>query len=118
MHTSISVSGPSPVRTGDQLSISVPVKNGKLVGLAEVELTITLSPGMRLVSEPAYTRGSGCTGTTTLACNLDSLSPSMSTSVDLIARVTGIGTQEITATTTAHGGITSNHAKKTISVTS
>ena len=116
VQTSISVSGPTPIRQGDQLSVSVSPENGKLVGLSEVVLTIGLSPGLRLVDQPAYTRGSGCRGTTTLVCNLDSLSPSMTTAVDLIAQVTGDGPQRITATTTAAGGVTSNHASTEVVV--
>jgi hypothetical protein len=116
VHTSISVSGPTSIRPGDQLRVSATGENGKLVGLSGVVLEIGLSPGLRLAAEPTYTRGSGCTGTTTLVCNLDSLSPSMSTAINLIAQVTGGGPQRITATTTADGDVTSNHASAEVVV--
>ena len=72
-------------------------------GYARVVLTIQLPRGMRLRGPPAYERGTGCRGTTTVRCSLDDLSPKMSTAVRLGVIVTRLGPQTVTAFLSAGG---------------
>ena len=60
-----------------------------------VVLTVKLPPGMRLLGPPFYERGSGCTGSTTIVCNLDFLAGGSSTLIRYSVQVTGSGPQTI-----------------------
>ena len=42
-------------------------------GAVNVVVTFQLSPGLRLAGPPAYTLGTGCTGTSTIVCNVSYL---------------------------------------------
>jgi hypothetical protein len=72
-------------------------------GYGNVVLTINLPPGAALVGPPAYERGSGCTGATTIVCNLDSLSPRMSTPVRFGIKPSQFGQQQLEALLMAQG---------------
>jgi uncharacterized repeat protein (TIGR01451 family) len=73
------------VNTGDQTA-------------SNVVLTVKLPSGMRLLGPPFYERGSGCTGSTTVVCNLDFLAGGSSTLIRYSVQVTSAGPQTITAT--------------------
>jgi hypothetical protein len=117
IHTAIAAT-PSTVRPGDKVALNVTVENGKILGVAHVTLTIALDPGLRLIGPPAFTRGSGCQGTTTIVCDLDTLGPAMSTAVGLVAQLTEASSQRITARTTVDGGYASKRASLTIEAVS
>ena len=72
-------------------------------GYGGVLLTIRLPPGARLLGPPAYERGSGCTGKTTISCSLDNLSPAMSTPIRFGVEINEFGNQTVTASLTALG---------------
>lgn len=64
-------------------------------------LTVRLPPPMRLVGPPFYERGSGCTGSSTIVCDLDFLAGRNSTLIRFSVQVTQSGAQTITATATS-----------------
>jgi uncharacterized repeat protein (TIGR01451 family) len=64
-------------------------------------LTVQLPAGMRLVGPPFYERGSGCTGTSTIVCDLDFLAGQSSTLIRFSVQVTQPGAQTMTATATS-----------------
>jgi uncharacterized delta-60 repeat protein/uncharacterized repeat protein (TIGR01451 family) len=66
----------------------------------QVVVTDALPAGVELVSTKAN-RGPGCTGTTTLSCNLDFLSGQLVGEIEIVVRVTQPGTVVNTATVTA-----------------
>jgi hypothetical protein len=72
---------------GDEVDYVATVANGAAGIVSGVRLDVALAPGMLLLGAPAYTRGSGCTGTTRLDCFLDYLTPEMSTSVRFGVRI-------------------------------
>jgi hypothetical protein len=72
-------------------------------GYGNVVLTIQLPPGAALVGPPSYERGSGCAGTSTIVCNLDSLSPRMTTPVSFGIKPTALGQQQLQALLSAQG---------------
>jgi hypothetical protein len=84
------------------------------LGYGNVLLTIVLPPGATLVGPPSYERGSGCTGTTTIVCNLDSLSPRMSTPVRFGIKPSVLGAQQLQALLLAQGLSHSQRATLTI----
>jgi hypothetical protein len=77
--------------------------SSEYLGYGGVVLTIDLPRGATLVGPPAYERGSGCTGATTIVCNLDSLSPKMSTPVRFGIKPSEFGTQQLQALLMAQG---------------
>jgi hypothetical protein len=74
-------------------------------GYGKVLLTIQLPPGVRLLGAPVYERGSGCKGSTTITCSLDSLSPGMTSPTRFGVEVTEFGDQTVTAELTAQGSL-------------
>jgi hypothetical protein len=72
-------------------------------GYGKVVLTIEIPPGAALVGPPSYERGSGCSGTATIVCQLDSLSPRTTTPVHLGIRPSQLGAQKLEASLTAQG---------------
>ena len=72
-------------------------------GYGNVVLTINLPSGATLVGPPSYERGSGCSGTGTIVCNLDSLSPRMTTPVRFGIKPSGFGAQQLEALLMAQG---------------
>jgi hypothetical protein len=83
-------------------------------GYGDVVLTIDLPPGAALVGPPSYERGSGCSGTTTVVCDLDSLSPRMTTPVRFGIRPSALGQQQLAAQLSAGGLTRSRRATVTI----
>jgi hypothetical protein len=83
-------------------------------GYGKVVLTIVLPPGAALVGAPSYERGSGCAGTATIVCRLDSLSPRMTTPVRFGIRPSQLGAQELEALLSAQGLSRPRHATLTL----
>ncbi len=107
------------VKPGQEVDFQVETSNSSLyTGYANVILTITLTPRMRLLGSPYYERGSGCRGTSTIRCDLGDLSPRSSTPVRFGVTVTAAPGQQ-TLTATAHsGGYTPAHpATFTVTIT-
>ena len=67
------------------------------------KIGIDLAPGMRLDGPVHYERGTGCTGTTELRCNMTFLSPMTGTSLRLSVKLTRPGEQKLTTTVVASG---------------
>jgi hypothetical protein len=72
-------------------------------GYGGVVLTIELPPGMHLLGTPYHERGTGCTGTRTIRCSLDDLSPLATTLVRFNVSVTQRGPQTVRAHLSAIG---------------
>jgi uncharacterized repeat protein (TIGR01451 family) len=100
---------------GDEVDFTVTVRNALNEIVTGLRLTIRLPDGMQLLGPPFYERGSGCTGTTTISCNLDSLMQLMDTRVRFGVRVLPEGgdhrTVEAWASTYGSAG---RHARATI----
>ena len=80
-----------------------PITSHETVTARRLELTITLTPGLRLDGPPAYSIGSGCTGAATIVCNLDYLPAYHSTQVHFGVTVTDGSDQAVTAETRSDG---------------
>jgi hypothetical protein len=113
---SVSVQATSTAASpGQEFDFAVWASNSSAYqGYGTVVLTVELPAGSVLLGSPAYERGSGCSGTTTLTCNLDSLSPKMSTPVRIGVRITRIGPQTVTASLSADGVAQSPRASLTL----
>lgn len=100
------------------MSFNISVTDDGPAGVDGVVLTVELPPGMRLVGPPAYTRGSGCTGTTTLVCNLGFLRPKGAQQANVMfgAQITQPTSQRLTAWTSAQGNSNSHPASFNVSV--
>jgi hypothetical protein len=75
------------------------VRNTGGAGALQTHLDIALPAGLALVGPPYYERGSGCTGTQQIDCNLDYVPNGSETRVVFEVRADASGT--ITATTSA-----------------
>ena len=64
----------------------------------QTHLVITLPPTVTLLGPPYFERGSGCTGTQTLDCNLDTIPNGTATPIKFAVRIDGSGAQPIQAT--------------------
>ncbi len=115
--TSISASS-ATVRPGDEVNFTVTVANPTTANTSGIVLTIKLAPGMQLLGAPYYERGSGCTGTSTLVCNLDFLEGGTLTLVRLGVRITELtpGEQTLTASVSSQGVAAYRHASFTVRV--
>jgi len=89
---------------GTAESLSIVVGSVGTVTTLNVNLTIQLSSGMRLLGPPYSERGSGCTGLQTIVCPLDFLEPGMRTPVRFAVVLTRRGAQTVVATVTGNGG--------------
>jgi hypothetical protein len=89
---SASISTTRPVSVpGDEVDFFVNVENELPEIVRGVGLTVRLPPGLRLLGLPYYERGSGCTGSSTITCNLDYLLGRMETPVRFGVRVLANG---------------------------
>ncbi len=88
---------------GGHVNFDVTITSHETVTARKLELTITLTPGLRLDGPPAYSIGSGCTGAATIVCNLDYLPAYHSTQVHFGVTVTDETDQAVTAETTSDG---------------
>ncbi len=115
-----SITAPSATSVfGGEVNFVVSVRDVGTVGAEKLFLTINLSPGMRLVGPPAFTRGSGCTGRSTLVCNLGFLSPkgAQVATVMFGVLITQPTDQQITAWASAQGDPHSKPSSFHVSVT-
>jgi len=95
LHTGIQ-STESIARTGDQVHFTVTLRNAMHLELTHVRLNVALPQGMVLLASPYYERGSGCTGTTRITCNLDFLEAGMRTVVRFGVRIGPLSTDHVT----------------------
>jgi hypothetical protein len=72
---------------GDEVDFTVGVVNNTAEYLPRARLMIRLPPGMRLLGPPTHERGTGCSGSSTLSCDLDFLEGHMATRVHLGVRI-------------------------------
>jgi hypothetical protein len=79
-------------------------------GFGDVVLRLDLSPGLRLAGPPYYERGSGCTGTQSITCALDSLGPGMGTPVRFAVRFGNVSNPQTLVTTLSAAGAATKHA--------
>jgi uncharacterized repeat protein (TIGR01451 family) len=89
---------PTPKQVGDIFSYIVTITNkGGDSSKAFVDVTL---PSQTSFVGASFDRGSGCTGTTTLSCNLDFLPAAMTTQIVMAVKVNAEGT--LTATANGH----------------
>jgi Ca2+-binding RTX toxin-like protein len=89
------------VRLGDLVDVTARVANTGDAGSLQTHLAITLPAGLTLMGPPAYERGTGCTGTTSIDCFLDYVPNGSSTRVVFEVRADSAGAQHISATASA-----------------
>jgi hypothetical protein len=112
------MASPPAANLGEEVNFAVSVTDVGHAGAGSPRLTVHLSPGMRLVGPPAYTRGTGCTGETTLLCDLGFLSPNgtQQATVNFGVRITKLDEQQLTASTTGPGAGNPKVATYTVTV--
>jgi hypothetical protein len=90
---------PASPAIGDTLiyTMTAAIKSGSA---SDVKATINL-PAQVTFASASSTRGPGCTGTTTLSCDLDFLSGNLVAQVTVITKVTASGTLTATASLTS-----------------
>ena len=117
LHTSISADTPTSY-PGGYVNFNVSVTDKGTAGAGDLVLTVHLSPGMRLVGPPAFTRGSGCTGSSTLVCNIDFLRPdgAQQATVMFGVQITQPTSQQLTASASTQGVPSSQRASFDVSV--
>ena len=117
LHTSITTSSESSY-LGGETNFQVSVIDVGSIGATGLSLTIELSPGLRLVGPPAYTRGNGCSGTATVRCDLGFLSPKGAEQATVFFGVqsTKLGAQTVVASANALGNPTTTPASFTVVV--
>jgi uncharacterized repeat protein (TIGR01451 family) len=86
------------VPVGQPVDVTVVVANKGEAGSQKTHLTIALPPGLQLVAPPYYERGSGCTGTQAIDCNLDFIPDRASTRVVFEVNTTAAGKEAVSAT--------------------
>jgi hypothetical protein len=98
----------STASRGQEVDFTVwSVDNDGFMGFGHVVLRIELTPGLKLLGPPSYERGSGCRGTRSLTCALDSLRPGMGTPVRFGVRLGNVSSsQSVTASLSADGAAT------------
>src|SRR5262249_30451595 len=74
-------------KPGQEVDFVVTVANPTGVVATHVALTLEVPSGMQLLGSPYYERGSGCSGTSTIVCDLDFLEAHSSTPVKLGVRM-------------------------------
>jgi hypothetical protein len=109
------VSGTFPLGKAQDVDLSVTnAGTGTAFG---VHVLVQLGAGMKLNGPPYTERGSGCTGTRTLDCDLDFLEPGMTTPVRFAVKLTRLGVTALTASVSATYGTDAHPADNTGSVT-
>ena len=104
---------------GGYVNFTATVADEGGVGAFNVVVTFQLSPGLRLAGPPAYTLGTGCTGTETVVCNVSFLSPGGGTAATFRfgVQIADHGDQAVKAWATAAGHARSNVVSYPITVT-
>lgn len=88
----------------ETVEVRVTVSNKQFGAATGLRALITLPAGVTLLGSPAVERGSGCTGTSTLDCNLDYLPANASTLVRFSINVGAAGAKTIGARASATAG--------------
>jgi hypothetical protein len=103
---------------GGEPDFTITVVDRGTVGAGDLSLTIDLSSGMSLVGPPAVTRGSGCTGSSPIVCDLGLLGPRGAREATVMpgAQITKPADQRLTALARAEGGARSNAASYDVSI--
>jgi hypothetical protein len=109
----------STLAPGEESDLVATVTNGGGAGALQTHLVITLPGTMTLLGPPAYDRGSGCTGTQTIDCFLDYVPNGSTAKVLFAVRVSGSGTQSLSAVASADrdANLADNTSSITITVT-
>jgi uncharacterized repeat protein (TIGR01451 family) len=115
LRTSIQASS-ALVRAGDPVSFVVTAWNPGELNVTSVVLTIRLDHGMQLLGPPAFERGPGCKGTSTLSCNLSFLEGGMSTTIRFGVRITEPHDQTVRTLITSEHVAALNNASYTVRV--
>jgi uncharacterized repeat protein (TIGR01451 family) len=115
LRTSIQASS-ALVRAGDPVSFVVTAWNPGELNITSVVLTIQLDHGMQLLGPPAFERGPGCKGTSTLSCNLSFLEGGMSTTIRFGVRITEPRDQTVRTLITSEHVAALNNATYTVHV--
>ena len=104
---------------GAEADLVATVTNRGGAGSLQTHLLIDLPSTMTLLGPPAYDRGSGCSGSQKIDCNLDYIPNGDSTKVVFAVRVSGSGAQQITATASSdrEANPADNSATLTLQVT-
>jgi Tol biopolymer transport system component len=101
--------------TNDLVDLTAAVTNSGGAGSLQTHLFINLPADASLVGPPTFDRGSGCTGTTALDCNLDYVPNGGTTYIRFEIRITGTASVTVTANATADRD--ANPANNSASVT-
>ena len=106
-------------QSGAEADLVATVSNKGGAGSLQTHLMIQLPSTLTLLGPPAYERGSGCTGSQRLDCNLDYIPNGGATKVVFAVRVSGSGAQQITATASSdrEANPADNSATLTLQVT-
>jgi uncharacterized repeat protein (TIGR01451 family) len=96
----IQQNSPTP-GVGGNIDFAAGVQNLGNQTATNLVFTVRLPSGMRLLGPPFYERGSGCTGSSTIECDLDFLAGKSSTLIRFSVQVTQPGPQTMTATATS-----------------
>ena len=88
----------------EAVEIRVAVANKEIAAATGLRALITLPPDATLLGPPAFERGSGCTGTSTLDCSLDYLPANSSTLLRFSIAVGAVGVKAIGVRVSANGG--------------
>jgi hypothetical protein len=109
----------STLAPGEESDLVATVTNGGGAGSLQTHLVITLPNTMTLLGPPAYDRGSGCTGTQTIDCYLDYVPNGGTAKVLFAVRVSGGGTQSLSAVASADrdANLADNTSSITLTVT-
>jgi Ca2+-binding RTX toxin-like protein len=91
------------VNPGDVVDVVAVVGNKGSAGTSKAIVKITLPAGLVLAGPPASERGGGCSGSTTIVCDLDFFPGDFTTPVRFAVRTSANGAQEITAEVTPQG---------------
>ena len=108
------ISGSASV--GSEKDMAIWVANAGTETALQAKLTLQLSRGVRLLGPPAFERGSGCTGTRSVVCQLDFLEAGQSTPIRLGVVLTRTGVQTLVATATSQA-LDAHPSDNTASVT-
>jgi uncharacterized repeat protein (TIGR01451 family) len=101
---------------GDEVDFTVTVDYQGNTVANQLLLTVDLPPGMRLLGPPHYTIGSGCSGLSTIVCNLDYLPANHSTQIQFGVEITRPSDQTVTAISRSAGVAGYNEPETTIRV--
>jgi 4-amino-4-deoxy-L-arabinose transferase-like glycosyltransferase len=102
LRVSFQQTSPTPGPGGGEIDFAVWVRNRGTLTAIGVVLRIQLPKGTHLLGPPSFSRGSGCTGTVDVVCDLDFLPAGKSTRIGFgMSTVSGLST--ITATVTGSG---------------